>query len=299
MSSSGGERLLLEVGEEGVDLEARRLKDAPPELDQERAPFRQAMLAPFEEAPIWPEPSPGAKTALAGSERRSAQALSTRSLSGKYGRFATTRSSFSGHGSEQVTLHHVDTPTEPVAPDVHARQLDGRPTQIRRPDIRVRRSQRDRDCDRTGAAPDVRDRRGLGSKTRERPFNQALRRRSRRHHSPGSGQQLDAGKARLVENAVHTFVCIARGLGLTGRRRLGRRAGEPEVARATKSARREPARGGSRAPRSAVSHSVGGYGLLPTLVGAKRRAARAITTSSRDSTTMTRTVESPADRKST
>jgi hypothetical protein len=32
MSSSGGERLLLEVGEEVVDLEARRLKDAPPEL---------------------------------------------------------------------------------------------------------------------------------------------------------------------------------------------------------------------------------------------------------------------------
>jgi hypothetical protein len=101
MSSSGGERLLLEVGEEVVDLEARRLKDAPPELDQERARSVRRCSLPSRRRRYGPSPSPGAKTALAGSERRPAQALSTRSLSGKYGRFATTRSSFPGTASSR------------------------------------------------------------------------------------------------------------------------------------------------------------------------------------------------------
>ena len=154
---------------------------------------KSAGLAELQQLAQWAQPVARAR------RRHQAARLSSGvgSSSGRYGRFATTRST---HGTVRGGLLRTrDAVADSVTRRVF-RERDRIRVDVGREDLDLRRCNRDRHTDDARSRADVGDAQVLGVDMRDRSVDERLCRRARREHAAGRGEELETVKGRLREN---------------------------------------------------------------------------------------------------
>jgi hypothetical protein len=105
---------------------------------------------------------------------------------------------------EQVSLDDVHAVAHAVSFRIHTREIDGVGVRVRRPHLDLRCGNRDRDADRPGSRPDVRNSDGPVADARQGRVDECLRCRARREHASGRGQELESVEGRFHTSAGHT-----------------------------------------------------------------------------------------------